>query len=195
MSWIGGQLLKYAAASTLIILLEGLSAILSPPSPHPTKYRFRSLCAYQLQVIFVPRRAFLYLGEHVYEKQCWISQPLKDGSKMEIVFQRKWYCTEIQPSKWFSKKQWPRRQFTENPSWHTAVGISDWNKNEEGRKCGWRQMGNRYKIYNNNLIFGFMLVPYDSENKTFQCMGDKMTIQVILISILKIASRPLNASF
>lgn len=140
-------------------------------------------------------KSFLYLGEHVYEKQCWISQPLKDGSKMEIVFQRKRYCTEIQPSKWFSKKQWPRRQFTENPSWHTAVGISDWNKNEEGRKCGWRQMGNRYKIYNNNLIFGFMLVPYDSENKTFQCMGDKMTIQVILISILKIASRPLNASF
>lgn len=67
----------------------------------------------------------------------------------------------------------------ENPSWH----ITDSKKNEEGRKM-WGVEGETDIKHITNLVFGLLLVPYNSKNKTFLCMGGKMTIQ--FISILKI---------
>lgn len=62
MSWVGWQLFKSATASTLIILLEGLSAVLlatiSPTTPLPN-IGFK---VYQ----HISCKSFLYLGDSMY---------------------------------------------------------------------------------------------------------------------------------
>lgn len=37
-------------------------------------------------------------------------------------------------------------------------------------------MGNRFKIYNNNLMFGLFFVFYNSKSKIFLCRGSKVII-------------------
>ena len=58
MSWVGWQLFKSATASTLIILLEGSSAVLSPPSPL-TPLPYIGFDVYQ----HISCKSFLYLGD------------------------------------------------------------------------------------------------------------------------------------
>lgn len=82
---MGWQPFSFATASTLIILLEGLSAILSPLPPPHQKKKNTGFKVYQR----ISCKSFLYLGDNVYMRNS------NDyHSHLKMAAKQKWYSKE-----------------------------------------------------------------------------------------------------